>query len=181
MGGIRSEGALRVREHSIERYDDGTLREALLALPAEIAGVPCTGWTRFHPGGQLDEAELARDFTLAGQPIPRGSRVFFRENGEFCSAFLSRNTLLDGIPCDGGPLKSQTTFHPNGRVRMTFLYEDAVIQGVPCAESPFASVRFDESGRLTGCKLSRAATVGGKHFAAGAKIEWREDGSVVER
>lgn len=179
MGGIQQEGGLCVRERSIERHGDGTLRAALLAVPAEIDGIPCRGWARFHANGRLEESDLARDFTISGQPIPEGSRVAFRENGDFWSTFLARDTLLDGIPCDGGPLKCQTTFHPNGRVKLTFLYEDALIQGVPCESSVFAGVHFDAEGKLIGCRLSRDATVGGVRFPAGARLSWGADGTVA--
>lgn len=177
-GGVRQVGALQVRERTIERWDDGSLRTVLLAEPAEIDGIPCARWARFFRGGRLEDAELSRDCTLNGQPLPAGSRVFFTEAGVLESTFLSENTLLDGVPCDGGPMKCQTTFHPNGRVRMTFLHEDAEIQGVSCEGSVFASVRFDDQGRLVGCKLSRAATIDGVSFPSGAKIERDEHGRM---
>lgn len=159
-------------------HADGTLRRARLLEPMELDGICCTGWVWFHPNGRVASADLARDRAFACGLVPAESRVFFDERGALTGAFLCRDTTLGGVPCKGGAFKSHTAFHPDGRVKATFLRRNLELEGVPCAASSQVPVRFDERGRLIGCKLSRDVEIAGVPFRAGTTIELLPDGSA---
>ena len=79
-----------------------------------------------------------------------------------------------------------TSFFPSGKLKECFLAADQEIQGVPCVHGGFfselfggdASTKFYENGGLRACRLSRAATVRGKQFASGTRVELDEGGRI---
>jgi hypothetical protein len=171
---------LPYRTGTLEHYDDGALESARLVEPTEIQGYPCRGWISFHPNGRIEACDLARDTEVVGHLLPEGTRLFLEPDGTLHDVFLGRDTVLEGIPCNGGG-KIMAGFHPDGRLRYAFLAKDTVIQGVPCEASVLTEVRFHPDGQLAGCKLSRAFELDGVRLRRGEVIELDREGRLEGR
>jgi hypothetical protein len=171
---------LPYRTGTLEYYDDGALETGKLVETAVFDGYPCRRWIDFHPNGRVESCELARDATVAGHLLPEGTRLFLEPDGTLDDIWLGRDTVLDGIPCNGGG-KIMVGFHPDGRLRYAFLSEDTVIGGVPCEASVFTEVSFHPDATLAGCKLSCEFELDGVTLKRGQVIELDPDGRLVER
>jgi hypothetical protein len=171
---------LPYRTGTLERYDDGTLESARLTEPTEVEGYPCRGWISFHPNGRIEACDLARDTEVAGHLLPEGTRFFLEPDGTLDDVFLGRDTVIEGIPCNGGG-KIMAGFYPDGRLRYAFLAEDTEIQGVPCEASVFTEVSFHPDGKLAGCKLARAFELDGVPLKRGEVIELDPEGHLKGR
>jgi len=171
---------LPYRTGTLERYADGTLENAKLVEPTQIEGYPCRGWISFHPNGRIEACDLARDTEVSGHLLPEGTRLFLGPDGTLHDVFLGRDTVLEGLPCNGGG-KIMAGFYPDGRLRYAFLARDTEIQGVPCEASVLTEVRFHPDGQLAGCKLSRAFELDGVPLRRGQVIELDRDGHLERR
>jgi hypothetical protein len=168
-----------LRFGTIARYDDGTLRKGYLKERAEVEGFPCKRWLHYYPGGKLKGFELARDTVIQGHPLPAGTVVWLDEQGRLETCWLSRNTALQGLLCDGGFGKVATSFHPNGHLRSLYLTSTQEIEGLPCKAGVFAPVRLHDSGSLAGCTLARDALWRGQQLPRGAEVRLDPDGELV--
>jgi len=142
---------------SVERDEadaDGYLLKAFLRERAEVDGFVCERWIRFWSDDVLAQCQLAEDALVAGHTLPAGSTLWFDREGRIETVWLAADTVIDGVPCNGGPGKIAASFHPNGRLRTAFLVRDQEIDGVPCLASVFHPVEFDEDGRLVACTLA---------------------------
>jgi hypothetical protein len=171
---------LPFRTSSILRHENGRMQRAYLVEETELDGLPCRRWVWWYEDGRLDNVELATDLELQGHAFPAQTRVFFDRQGRLAHAWLSRETLIDGLPCRG-KWKIDTAFHPNGRVRAFFPPDTLEIDGIPCAASVFHPVYLHPDGRLRQCKLARDVTLGGLTFERGEVLRLDEEGRVSER
>lgn len=132
-----------------------------------------------HPNGIIDECPLARDTVIDGHALPRGTWIQLNPDAMLVSAWLPRDTELQGVPCKGSGYKGWSVrFHADGQLALCFLSRDADIDGVPCLGGTFwrelrgsTGVSLQANGRLRSCRLSRSATVDGKPYPKGARIE----------
>jgi hypothetical protein len=168
------------RTGTLEYYDDGSLEGARLVEPTEIEGYPCRGWISFHPNGRIEACDLARDTKIVGHRLPEGTRLFLEPDGTLEDVWLGRDTVIDGIPCNGGG-KIMAGFYPDGRLRYAFLVRDTEVQGVPCEASVLTEVSFHPDGKLAGCKLSRAFELDGVLLRRGEVIELDREGHLKGR
>jgi hypothetical protein len=109
---------------------DGTIRYAFLPGTAMVGEHSCRGqghgWmTHFHPNGGL----------------------------KLC--WLSRNEVIQGVPCS----------------RATFFGE--------FFGRKYATTEFHENGALASCLASAAADIGGRRYEAGARVTLDQDGKLV--
>jgi len=171
---------LPYRTSSILRHENGCLKRAWLVEETELGGMPCRSWVWWHADGSLDNIEIASDLTVQTHAFPEGTRLFFDREGRLAHAWLSRMTVVDGLPCRG-KWKIDTAFHPNGRVRAFFPPDDYEVGGVLCEASVFHPVYLHPDGRLRECKLARDLTLDGATIEKGHVIALDEAGHVVER
>ncbi|MGD0579124.1 MAG: hypothetical protein ABSC08_09375 [Bryobacteraceae bacterium] len=161
-----------------------------LDKPTEIQGHPCAaGYAWFYDGGALNSCRVARDVPFGEARVGAGSWIYLTSDGKPQSVFLRHDTRIGPATCMGSAMGREgitTVFFPSGKLKLCFLADDQEIQGVPCAHGGFfselfggdASTKFYENGGLRACRLSRAATVRGKRFARGARVEFDEDGRI---
>lgn len=161
-----------------------------LGQPAEIQGYPCAaGYAWFYDGGALNSCRLARDVSFGEARAGAGSWIYLTSDGKPQSVFLRHDTRIGPATCMGSAMGREgitTVFFPSGKLKLCFLADDQEIQGVPCVHGGFfselfggdASTKFYENGELRACRLSRAATVRGKRFARGARVEFDEQGRI---
>lgn len=155
---------------SILRHENGQLRRAFLLEETEIEGFACQRWIWWHEDGRLDNLELAHERSVQGHAFPRSTRLFFDREGRLAHAWLSQDTVIDGLPCRGR-WKIDTAFHPNGRVKAFFPPDDLELAGVLCKASVFHPVYLHPDGKLRQCKLAALATLDGRTYAAGEVLQ----------
>jgi len=160
---------LPFRTNSILRHDNGRLQRACLVEATEIEGFPCQSWVWWYEDGRLDNLELSVDREVQNHSFPAGTRVFFDRDGRLAHAWLSRDTVVGGLPCRGR-WKIDTAFHPNGRVRAFFPPDTFEIDGVQCVASVFHPVYLHPEGRLRQCKLAADVTLDGRTFERGETL-----------
>jgi hypothetical protein len=161
------------RTSSILRHENGQLRRAFLLEETEIGGFACQRWIWWYEDGRLENLELAQDRNVQGHAFPRATRLFFDREGRLAHAWLSQDTVIDGLPCRGR-WKIDTAFHPNGRVKAFFPPDDLALSGVLCEASVFHPVYLHADGKLRRCKLAAPATLDGHTHAAGEVLELPE-------
>ncbi|MCC7001470.1 MAG: hypothetical protein IT357_04870 [Gemmatimonadaceae bacterium] len=131
-----------------------------------------------HPNGIVDECPLARDTVIDGHALPRGTWIQLNPDAMLTAAWLPRDVELQGLPCKGTGYKGWSVrFHADGHLALCFLSRDAEIDSVPCLGGSFlrelrgsTHVTLDATGRLRSCRLSRAATIDGRAYPKGARI-----------
>ena len=165
---------------SVHYHDNGTPKKACLRKPAEVEGYPCKNWIGFGKDGRLSQFQLAEPREIQGLSIPENSTVFLNRNGQLASCWLSRNTEIQGLLCDGGIMKVTTVFHTNGTIACCFLAKSALIQNIPCEASVLDPVYFYESGKLKSCTLSESIVVEGRKYKKGSKVSFDENGRLIE-
>ena len=161
-----------------------------LDKPADIQGYPCAaGYAWFYDGGALQSCRLTRDVPFGEARAGAGSWITLTSDGKPQFAFLRHDTRIGPVTCMGSAMGREgisTAFYPSGKLKQCSLAADQEIQGVPCVHGGFfselsggdASTSFYERGGLRSCRLSRAATVDGKQFARGARVELDEAGRI---
>ena len=129
---------------------------------------------------------LASPETIQGHALPEGTRVSVDVEGNLDICFLGRDTDLEGHLCRGKGHNYMTGFHPNGRLRLCWLRNPETIQGVPCRRATFINdvfgpsvgVAFHPDSSLAGCKLDRDATIEGRAFKSGERVEFDNHGNL---
>jgi hypothetical protein len=153
-------------------------RHETLPQPRVISGVPCADYARYE-GERLVACRASRDVTLRSGTIPARSPIFLGATGTIARAFLSRDTVLQGHSCRGGPGKWETSFHASGALARCWLAGPETIDGVPCAaggviadvRSGDSSTAFREDGRLESCLLAADAVIDGFQRRRGERAE----------
>jgi hypothetical protein len=161
---------LPFRTSSILRHENGQMQRAWLVEETELGGYPCVRWVWWYEDGSLDNVELARDLEVQGHALPAHTRIFFDREGRLAHAWLSEETVVDGLPCRGRG-KIDTAFHPNGRVKAFFPPDTITLDGVACAASVFAPVYLYPDGHLRQCKLAADVTLAGVTHRRGETVE----------
>ena len=149
-----------------------------------IEGIPCTDLAWWTEDGRLDSCYLAQDTRIGRVDLPKGTSVGLDEKGRPSCVFLPGDSEVQGLLLRGHGHDYQTCFHPNGKLRFGNLRRDTEIQGISCRRATFliyvfignAGVTFHESGSLKGCLMAEDATVDGKTFRKGDRIELDEMG-----
>jgi|GEM_PF-1839249 len=160
-------------------HENGELERIKLKGTASIQDFPSTHWTWFRENGSLSHTVLAETYDWDGKIIPEGSTVFLDTTGTIDHFWLSKNTIIDGVPCDGGWGKITTSFHPNGKLKWVFLYVDAEIQGIPCRHGMFSPVTFHKNGTLKGCTSIKETSINGITYPVFTVLEFDDDGELV--
>lgn len=141
-----------------------------------------------YPNGRLRMAQLAQDESFYRHKLPKGTFIFWNEDGTPRHCFLSRNATIQGYPLRGGGHDWMTVFHPNGSLKVGWLAKDTEIQGVPCAKATFwrdvaqrgAQIEFYPNGSLKRCKLSKEFTYQGKTYRKGYNLTISDGGSGLD-
>jgi len=98
--------------------------------------------------------------TMVGEHSCRGQghgwMTHFHPNGELKLCWLSRDEVIQGVPC----------------ARATFWGE--------FFGRKYATTEFHENGALAGCVTSTAADVAGRHYNAGARVKLDQDGKPAD-
>ena len=163
----------------LDRFPDGTVHDATLALVTLIDGIPCSGGRSvvYHPSGKLKLAWLARPTWVGGIPCEGGVVTRFHENGRLWNGQLDR------------PHTTGTTAHPAG-VRLTFdedgdlleyeryLGDDQDVGGLPCMARH--NVWHYADGAPSRLTLSRDYRVGIVEYPRGTELVMGELGDVEQ-
>lgn len=165
---------------SVHYHDNGTPKKACLRKSAEVEGYPCKNWIGFSRDNRLVQFQLAEKRDIQGIPIPENSTVFLTGDGRLASCWLSRNTEIQGILCDGGIMKVTTVFHTNGTIACCFLAKSTLIQNIPCEASVLDPVYFYETGKLRSCTLSESIVIDGRKYRKGSKVSFDESGGLIK-
>ena len=165
---------------SAHYHENGTLKKACLRRTAEVEGYSCKNWIGFSREGRLAQFQLAEDREIQGILIPENSTVFLNPDGRLASCWLSRNTKIQDILCDGGIMKVTTVFHTNGMIACCFLAKSALIQNIPCEASVLDPVYFYETGKLKSCTLSESVMIEGRKHKKGSKVSFDENGGLLK-
>lgn len=137
---------------------------ALLALPFPAAAalfvfqaIDATGYRR----------TLDRDETVAGLPLPAGSRVRFADKGQACVVAIDLPHVADirGVRLTG-------TLRRFGPLWNCVLAEDQHLDGLPCRRGIAV---FDRDGIVQKCTLAAAHRLVGLTLPAGTMVERGED------
>ncbi len=159
-----------------------------LSAPQEVQGFPCDkGYAWFYDSGRLSSCFLSRDFQFGEAQAPRRSWIYFTPEGAPDFVFLSRTTLIRGLPCRGRGHQYMTTFYPSGQLKLCWLAADRDIAGVPCARATFfadvfgggAGTHFHANGALSLCRLARDCTLQDQRFRKGDHPEFDPSGRLV--
>lgn len=139
-------------------------RRFRLNADSTIAGVRCGPTGRasvvLYADGALDECPLARDTTIHGLRLPRGTWIKLHPDRRLDGAWLPHDVTLQGVPCKGSGYKGWSVrFHESGALKLCYLAREATIDGVRCRRAGFVTelsgntaVTLDRNGRLAGCR-----------------------------
>ena len=131
-------------------YDDGALDECPIAVDTIIAGhpVPRGTWIRVYPSRQLRSLWLNTHQEIQGVPCRgtgyKGWAVTFHDNGTLSLCYLSKSTVIDGVPCAGASFLTEMTGN--------------------------SGVSFDDGQRLLRCRLSRDYVRNGVRYRKGRQF-----------
>jgi hypothetical protein len=155
-----------------------------------VSGVSCQATKRsagFHASGALESCALASDTELFGHRFLAGTWVYFTEMGELTSAWLIRDTKLQGHLCKGNGYGGwSVTFHRSGALRICYLAQPQVIQGVPCRKGSFwgeirggVHISFHDTGALESCSAARQLTLDGVTFKNRQRVRLNPSGRTL--
>jgi hypothetical protein len=144
---FREDGTGRLHQCRLER--DAVVRNAGLKKGTTVALNP-DGSIRyvFLPG-----TTIVGERSCLGQG--HGWMTHFHANGELKSCWLSRDEVIQGVPC----------------ARATFVGE--------FFGRKHAVTEFHENGALASCVASASADVGGQRYESGARVKLDRDGKPV--
>jgi hypothetical protein len=111
-----------------------------------------------NPDGTIHHVFLPGTTMVGGRSClgqGHGWMTHFHPNGELKSCWLSRDEVIQGVPCS----------------RATFFGE--------FFGRKYANTEFHENGALASCVASAAASVGGQRYEAGARVRLDQDGKPV--
>jgi hypothetical protein len=144
---FREEGTGRLRQCRLDR--DAVVRNADLKKGTTVA---------LKPDGSIRHVFLPGT-TMVGEHSCRGGghdwMTHFHSNGELRLCWLSRNEVIQGVPC------SRATFWGEFFGRR------------------YATAEFHENGALASCIASAAADVSGRHYEAGERVTLDRGGKPV--
>lgn len=153
-----------------------------------VDGIPCTK-EACREDDKLESCFLGKDHDFNPPVLPKHTEVFFDKKVRLESAFLSEDTVLNGVKCRkaGSDHGYQTAFHPNGVMSFCNLPEPTVVEGVPCEKSNFwiwsmhgpAGIEFHDNAKLRGCLLSEDFKYDGVRHKKHTRIEFDENGDLV--
>jgi len=140
-----------------------------LYAPTEIQGYPCAkGVAWFFADARLSRCTVTREIPFGEARIPAGTYIALHPDGAPNFVQMSHNAPILGMTCMGGSWlgsgeASVVAFYPSGKLKLCYLAGNQTVQGVPCAAGGLlASLRgvdpgvlFDESGKLSACKLAK--------------------------
>jgi hypothetical protein len=163
------------------------VRRVVLERDTVVAGVPCQATKRsaaFYASGALETCALAEDTELFGQSFMRGTWLGFTVAGELRSAWLIRDTELQGFVCKGTGFGGwAVNFHPSGQLRLCYLAEHQEIQSVPCRKGSLwgeitggVQVTFHENGALESCNAAHRFSLDGMKFKARQRVRLDSSG-----
>jgi hypothetical protein len=144
---FREDGTGRLHQCRLER--DAVVRNAGLKKGTTVA-LNADGSIRyvFLPG-----TTIVGERSCLGQG--HGWMTHFHASGELKSCWLSRDEVIQGVPC----------------ARATFFGE--------FFGRKYAVTEFHENGALASCVASAAAEVGGQRYESGARVKLDRDGKPV--
>lgn len=96
-------------------------------------------------------------------------------DGSVHDATLTRDTIIQGVPCAGG---HSVVFYPSGRLKLCRLSVASTIAGVPCAAGVI--VFLYEDGRVLNASLGTEHRINGRTFPARTRVTFDEDGTLLE-
>jgi hypothetical protein len=141
---FREEGSGRLHQCRLDR--DAVVRNADLKKGTTVA---------LNPDGSIRYVFLPGT-TMVGEHSCRGGghdwMTHFHPNGELRLCWLSRDELIQGVPCS----------------RATFWGE--------FFGGKYATTEFHDDGSLASCVASAAADIGGRHYSAGDRVKLDPDG-----
>ena len=172
-------GAEPYLRSTLELRADGTLTKGKLREPTLIDGRLCRDWVHWSPDGTLRGCELEDDTHVGPFVLPAGTILWFDAHGALETAWLARDTVLDGHLCRGGAGKIATGFHAAGGLASFFSRDDVSVGGVPCRGSVFHPIRLHPDGTLAAATLAADWTLGGVELSAGTGIRLDRDGRLV--
>jgi hypothetical protein len=141
---FREEGTGRLHQCRLDQ--DAVVRHAELKKGTTVA---------LNPDGSIRYVFLPGT-TMVGEHSCRGAghgwMTHFHPNGELRLCWLSRDEVIQGVPCS----------------RATFWGE--------FFGGKYATTEFHDNGSLSSCVASAATDVGGRHYAAGDRVKLDQDG-----
>lgn len=134
------------RLHQCRLDHDAIVRNAFLKKGTTVA---------LNPDGEIRYVFLPGT-TMVGEHSCRGQghgwMTHFHPNGELRLCWLSRDEVIQGVPCS----------------RATFWGE--------FFGGKYATTEFHDNGKLASCVASAAADIGGRHYEAGERVKLDRDG-----
>jgi hypothetical protein len=157
------------------------VRRIALERDTVVRGIHCQATKRsagFYTSGSLETCALAAETELFGHRFTPGTWLRFTVAGELKSAWLVRDTELQGYVCRGTGFGGWSVdFHRSGQLRLCYLAHERVIQGVPCRRGSLwgemsggVHVTFHESGALESCSAARHFTLDGMTARARQRV-----------
>lgn len=153
-----------------ERYDNGQIKEDYINKEELIHNFPSLGKITYYKSGAVESICLSKDFALSIGVIPRGSKVFFNNDGSLLR--LESNKTINIYGADFiATEKRQMLFYPETEtLKSAYLSVDSVILGVPCKASKATPVYFYPNGKIKSCKLSKNFTYNDVEYSINTKI-----------
>jgi hypothetical protein len=168
----------------------GEISRVRLDRDTPFSDISCQATKRpagFYPSGALESCALASDTEVSGHRLFAGTWVYFTETAELKSAWLIRDTELQGHLCKGlGYGGWSVTFHRSGALRVCYLARPQVIQGVPCRKGSLwgeirggVEVSFHETGALESCSTAHQVTLDGVTFKNRQRVRLDPSGRLL--
>jgi hypothetical protein len=165
----------------------GEIRRVKVEGDTTLGGIRCQATKRpigFHPSGALESCSVAAETTISGHRFPTGTWLYLDNAGQLASAWLRRDTELQGHVCKGTGFGGwSVVFHGNGQLRLCYLAQQQTIQGIPCSKGSFwgeirgsTSVSFHETGSLASCSAARPVVVDSVTFKSRQRVSLRPAG-----
>lgn len=155
---------------------DGVLTSVDLAAPATIAGEFFEARTlvRLGPEGAIQGSVIRFENERILLGIPCTGSAGFSVSGALELTRLARDTVIDGVPCQGGKV---ITFHPNGKLKSATLAKAHALRGALFPRETHVS--WGEDGLARTARLSAACTVGGQEYPEGMSLSFVDGGGVA--
>jgi hypothetical protein len=157
------------------------VRRVVLPRDTVVGGTHCQATKRpagFYASGTLETCALAEETELFDHRFMPGTWLRFTAAGELRSAWLIRDTELQGYACKGTGFGGWAVdFYPSGRLRLCYLAHEQVIQNVPCRKGSLwgeitggVQVTFHETGALESCSAARRFSLDGVTFEVRQRV-----------
>lgn len=153
-----------------ETYDNGQVKEDYLSKEELIYNFPSLGKITYYESGGVESICLSKDFALSIGVIPRGSKVFFNNNGKINRIESNKNINIYGADFIATNKRRMLFYSDTETLQSAYLSVDSVILGVPCKASKATPVYFYPNGKIKSCKLSSNYTYNDIKYSANSKI-----------